>query len=87
MLMHQDCIYLIANTVKTVILSNIIIFLNCFLFAYILCDLFLDGKAEFSALLLQSAVSHDCSEIILICWFGAQERFLIMINVENSCIA
>ncbi len=44
-------------------------FLNRFLFAFILCDLFLDGKAEFSALLLQSSVSHDCSEIILICWF------------------
>ncbi len=27
------------------------------------------------------------SEIILICWFAAQERFLIIINVENSCAA
>jgi len=35
-------------------------------------------KAEFS-------VSHDFSEIILICWFGAQETFLNIINVENSC--
>ncbi len=25
------------------------------------------------------------SEIILICWFAAQETFLIIINVENSC--
>jgi len=31
----------------------------------------LDGKAEFSASLLQSSVSHDPSEIILICLFAA----------------
>jgi len=41
-------------------------------------------KAEFSASLLQSSVSHDPSEIILICWFAAQETFLIIISVENS---
>ncbi len=40
---------------------------------------------EFS--LFQSSVSHDPSEIILICWFAAQETFLIIINVENSCTA
>jgi len=28
-------------------------------------------------------VSHDPSDIILLCWFGAQETFLI-INVENN---
>jgi len=32
-------------------------------------------------------VSHDPSEIILICWFGAQETVLFIINVENSCAA
>ncbi len=42
-------------------------------------------KAVFSASLLQSSVSHDPSEIILIYWFPAQETFLIIINVENSC--
>jgi len=31
-----------------------------------------------------SLLSHDPSEIILICRFGAQEIFLIIINVENS---
>ncbi len=41
-----------------------------------------DGKAEFSASLLQSLVSHAPSEIIIICWFAAQETFLI--DVENS---
>ncbi len=29
-------------------------------------------------------MSHDPSEIILICWFAAQEIFIIIINVENS---
>jgi len=33
--------------------------------------------------LLQSSVSHDSSEIFLICGFDAQETFLIIINVEN----
>ncbi len=34
-------------------------------------------KVEFSASLLQSSVSHDPSEITLICWFAAQNIFLI----------
>ncbi len=44
-------------------------------------------KAEFSASLLQSSVSHDPSEIILICWLAAQETFLIIISAEYSCNA
>ncbi len=32
-------------------------------------------------------LSHDPSEINLICWFGVQYTFLIIINVENSCAA
>ncbi len=32
---------------------------------------------------LQSLVSQDPSEIILIWWFAAQETFLIIINVKN----
>ncbi len=46
-----------------------------------------DGKDECTASLLQSSVSHDPSEIILICWFAVQDTFLIIINVENSCAA
>ncbi len=42
-------------------------------------------KAEFSASLLQSSVSHDPSEIILICWFAAQKTVLTIINLEISC--
>ncbi len=34
----------------------------------------------------QSLVSYDPSEIILICWFGSQETFII-ISVEKSCAA
>ncbi len=42
-------------------------------------------KAEFSASLLQSLVSYDPSEIILILWFAAQRRFpIIIIYVETS---
>ncbi len=36
------------------------------------CNLFLWCEAEYSASLLQSSVSHDTSEIILIYWFAAQ---------------
>jgi len=32
--------------------------------------------------LLQSSVSHDPSEITIICWFAAQETFLIIIIIE-----
>ncbi len=57
-----------------------------FLFQYILkCNLLLGCKVEISESLLQSSVSHDPSEIIIIYWFAAQETFLIIINVENSC--
>ncbi len=27
---------------------------------------------------------HDPSEFFLICWFGTQETFIIIINIENS---
>ncbi len=40
-------------------------------------------KTEFSAVI--TLVSHDPSEIILICWFGAQETFII--NGEKSLTA
>ncbi len=42
------------------------------------------GKVEVSALLLQSLVSCAFVNIILICWFGPQETFIIIINVEKS---
>ncbi len=66
---------------KTVILWNIItISSNDFILSFIYsCD----GKSEFS--LLQSSVSRDASEIILICWFGTQATFIIIIiNVDEQ---
>ncbi len=44
---------------------------------------FCDG---FSASLFQSSVAYDLSEVILICWFAAQELFLIIISVEICLI-
>ncbi len=43
-------------------------------------------KAEFYASLLQSSVSHDPSEIILICWFTAQETFLIIVIISVKTV-
>ncbi len=37
-----------------------------------------DGKAELSSVIP--------SEIFLVCWFGAREKFLI-ISVEKNCVA
>jgi len=37
-----------------------------------------EGKAEFSSSLLQSSVSHDPSEFILICWLDPQETFICL---------
>ncbi len=43
------------------------------------------AELNFKQSFLQSSVSHDLSEIILICWFAAQEIFPI--HVENSRVA
>ncbi len=43
---------------------------------------FFDVEAEFTIII---PVSHDTSEIILICRFGAKEKILIVINEENGC--
>ncbi len=37
------------------------------------------AKLNFQQSLPQSSVSHDPSEIILICWFGAQETFFVVL--------
>ncbi len=55
---------------------------------YFKCILFLMAKLNLQQLLLQSSVSHDPSEIIVICRFGAQETFpiiIIIIIFKNSC--
>ncbi len=38
-------------------------------------------KQNFEQPLIQSSVSQDPSEIILIFWFGAQETFLITVEI------
>ncbi len=67
---YQGYIYLIKNTMKTAIIVKYYYHFSCLfeIFFIYSCDF----KAEFSASLLQSSVSHDPSEIILICWFAAQ---------------
>ncbi len=55
---------------------------------YVTCDkkYFCDQSCIFSIITPVFSVTWS-SEIILICWFAAQETFLIIINVENSCAA
>ncbi len=74
-LMVKKTDYLIKNAVKTVILWNIITmyyFLNWAVFYLNVLIYACNGKAEFSASLLQSSVSHDPLRSILIGWFDAQ---------------
>ncbi len=83
----QSCIYLIKNSCmlkyyyKSKYIFSIWIYFEK-------CHLFLWRKASlgFSASLFQSSVSHDSSEIILICWFAAQETFMIIINIEKKIV-
>ncbi len=59
--------------------------LNSRKFGIVKINLFLWCKAEFSASILQSSMSHDPSEIILICWFAAQIlpiQLLLVLNYQ-----
>ncbi len=85
----QGFIYLIKNR-KIAILWNLInkkkicFFIVVILMLYnVIC--FYDSKAGFSASLLQSSVSHVPSEIIIICWFTAEEKIFIIISVKTRC--
>ncbi len=40
------------------------------------------AKLHFQQQLLQSSVSHDPSEIILIFWFSAQDIFLLVLKLD-----
>ncbi len=44
------------------------------------------AKLNLHQTLLQSSVSHDPSEIILICWFGSLVTITIIINVETVVV-
>ncbi len=52
-----------------------------------LINYYVMAKLNFQQPLRQFSMSHYSSEIILICWFGEQETFLIIIIVEKSCAA
>jgi len=75
----------------TVIKSNIVkYYYNYFLNVIILLNvIYSSDQSWISSIIsfLQSSESHDPSEITLIWWFDAQETFLIIINVENTCAA
>ncbi len=73
------------NTVKTIQLWHGIITIqnNLFLFEY----MFKCTKAVFFSIITPVVSVTQSSEIIIIYWFTAQETFLIIINVENSCAA
>jgi len=43
------------------------------------------AKMNFQQPFLQSSVSHDHSEFILICWFDVQETFIFINNIGNGC--
>ncbi len=87
---HQVCIYLKEkNTVNSKYCEILLQFwMYCKIWIYCKIKCIPVIKAAFSAsLILQSSVLHDPSKIIIICWFAAQETFLIIIIVENSCAA
>ncbi len=81
---HQSCIYLIKNTVKIVkYYYNSKQMFSMWIHVIYFCD----QSCIFSIITPVFSVTWS-SEIILICWFAAQETFLIIINVEkNSCAA
>ncbi len=65
-LAHQGCIYFKKYWKNSILQFLILVsYFNTYILKY---NLFLWSKAEFSASLLQSSVSHDPSEIILKCW-------------------
>ncbi len=70
---HQGCIYVIENTVKLFNCEILLQFKKIYIFNIFENIIFpVLVKLNFQQPLLQSSVSHDPSEIILICWFAAQ---------------
>ncbi len=66
---------------------HIYIYIYIYIYMYFKCHYSCNGKAEFSAALLQSSLSHDPyrnhSNILI----AAQETFHIIFNVENKCFS
>ncbi len=78
---HWGCIYLIKNTVKSEILQWLFSIGLHVIFQCINRMAMLNLQQQ----LLQPSESHVPLIFNLICWFGAQNLFLIIINVGNSC--
>ncbi len=74
-----------CNNVKILLLYKYIYFRYNYRYKYIF--LLTSQRWFFHQPLLQSSASHDPSEIILKCWFSAQETFLIFVNRKNICAA
>ncbi len=85
MFLKEVCIYLILNTVKQPY-CKILLQCKISVFYVNICwnvIYFCDQSCIFSIITAVFSVTWS-SEIIIICWFTAQETFLIIINVENS---
>ncbi len=73
-----------TNKVKTVILWNICTVSNKYYIINVIYSC--DAKLNYLQSLLQFSVSHDPLDIIFVCWFAAQESFII-IHVENVIVS
>ncbi len=78
---HKGCIYFMQKCFKN---SKFVkYYCSFFLNVYFLNEMYFCDQSWIFSIITPVSVSHDPSEIILICWF-AQETFLSM-NVENGC--
>ncbi len=85
---NQSWVYLIKSGVKTVILWNITILNNYFLFEYLFSNIMYSCNVKLNFQHHSSSLRVTwSSDISLIFWFAAQETLIIIINVENSCAA
>ncbi len=92
------CIYLIKKYSKsnnceillqfkiTVFYLYIFVYLIFLIFVYFKISFILMMQSWISASLLQSLVSHDPSEFILICWFASQGTFIIIIIMLKTVV-
>ncbi len=84
---YQGCVHLIKKYSKNSNIVKCYYNLNCcFLFEYVIysCNVKLNFQHHYIITVFSVTWS---SEIILICWFAAQQTFLIIINAEHSCPA
>ncbi len=80
---QQGWIKFLKDTVKTVVFKKKYYCNLTYTFSDLKCDLFLWVQSLISSSQYWFSVSHDSLDIV-ICWFSAQETFLIITTVENS---